>query len=322
MNRLNPLDFMKQAIATDFEVEQVAEDEDWILFAAGRTDFFHLVEYGAAKNRIIQHHIPHLALAVALEKAMGGSLARAQGDVSIASVDGELLLAIRNDAVPFTVLQGGLAQKLRKLPSMLDTARKKAVREGDRYSLPRAKTFSGNPVASESGDLIAGIALEKALRRRLNASHFGLYSAFCTHADFPRALHRASCIEEIIENHAEAYGNNFPDDGRLEIAKQVQDRLFPFPIWAPGIPWDAGRAKKGLQAAVSKLDAVQATQAELLNGMHGGDIFLALAAVTGIVTFEQYKEFQTDGLQPDSEREQFLRISTSFIELFGETASR
>ena len=112
----------------------------------------------------------------------------------------------------------------------------------------------------------------------------------------------------------------FPDNGLVEVAKDVQSRLFPFAIWGPGIAADSARAIEGLYAAVAKLDAVQSTQVVLLNGMHGADIFLALATATGIITFEQYKNFQTAGFAPDSEEEQFLRISTSFIELFGDVA--
>jgi hypothetical protein len=70
---------MTQVIASDFEVEQVAEDKNWILFAGERTDVFHFVEYntkgnnisdpGAVLTHVMQHHIPHLAVARAIETA-------------------------------------------------------------------------------------------------------------------------------------------------------------------------------------------------------------------------------------------------------------
>jgi hypothetical protein len=38
MKRSKNTEFMMQAITSDFRVEQVEEDEDWVLFAAERKD--------------------------------------------------------------------------------------------------------------------------------------------------------------------------------------------------------------------------------------------------------------------------------------------
>jgi hypothetical protein len=331
MKRSKKTEFMMQMIPSDFEVEQVAEEKNWILFAAQKKDFFHFVEYDTKGTSVTQHHIPHLSVARAIETVESGLseltedgqayVAPVQGEVSIASRNGgEMFLVIQGDSVPFSVLGGGLDERLKGVFPTLLAARKKVVLEDGLYGLTGATTHEGNALSSVSKDLIEGIAFEKALRRRLNARDFGLYSAFCTHMDFPCALGTNSCIKEFLDNHFECYGGGFPDNGLVEVAQEVQNKLFPFPIWGPGIAVDSVRAIEALQAAVAKLDPVQATQVVLLNGMHGGSIFLTMATVTGIVTVDQYKDFQAADFAPDSEEEQFLRISTSFIELFGDVA--
>jgi hypothetical protein len=331
MERSNNVEFMREAIASDFAVQQVAEDKNWLLFASERKDFFHFVEYDTGANSVTQHHIPHLAVARAIETAESGRskltdqaqgyVASVQGRISIASqVGSEMFLVIDGDAIPFSVLGAGIDERLKRTSPMLITARKRVVFEKGQYEIPGAKTHHGNPLSSVSRDLIEGISFEKLLRRRLNARDLGLYSAFCTHADFPCALGKRNCIKELLDRHVDRYGQDFPDNVLGAVAPEVQRRLFPFTIWEPGVTIDSARAMDALQAAVAKLDSVQATQVVLLNGMHGANIFLALATVTGILTFDQYKDFQTADFAPDSEEEQFLRISTSFIELFGEVA--
>ena len=124
-------------------------------------------------------------------------------------------------------------------------------------------------------------------------------------------------MADLLKRHFDCYRGELPDNGLVVAAKEVQEKLFPYPIWGPGIEEPSARAIDALREAVGKLTPVQATQVVLLNGMHGANIFLALAAVTGIVSFEAYKDFQTSGFAPDSEEEQFVRISTSFIDLFG-----
>lgn len=333
------VEMLKRSVAADFGVQQVAVDKDWVLFAAEHKDFFHLVELDTKSAGISQHHIPHLALARAIEKAAEGRtqltmngtsyVAPATGAISVASgfASGEMLLVICNeDAVPFSVLDAGLGERFLRTTGVLAAARKKVILdEGTgHYELPGAKTHDGNPVSSLSKDLMDGIAFERSLRRRLNARDFGLYSAFCSHMDFPCALHSKSCIREFVDQIREWPSPSSPEwhtNGFRDLALEVQEKLFPFPIWAPSVAqFDSARAADGLEKAIAKLSPAQATQVVLLNGMHGADIFLALATVTGIRTFEHYQRFVTADTPIGSEPEQFIRISASFIELFGAIA--
>jgi hypothetical protein len=101
----------------------------------------------------------------------------------------------------------------------------------------------------------------------------------------------------------------------------VQDTLFPYKIWGVDSKMPVARAISALVVVVSKLDPVQRTQWVLLNGMHGGSLFLQLAVLSGIITYDDYRQFQTQDYQPGSREDQSLRSTTSYIELFGELGS-
>jgi hypothetical protein len=166
-----------------------------------------------------------------------------QGHIHVISGrSGELCLVIQGDAVPFSSFDGGLGERFLGVTVTLAAVRKKVVSENGHYGISGAATHNGNPLTSVSKDLVEGIAFEKTLRRSLNARDFGLYSAFCTHMDFPCALHKQNCIKELLDRHFECYGQEFPDNGLVEAAQEVQSRLFPFPIWGPGIVTDSAQA--------------------------------------------------------------------------------
>jgi len=319
MKRSKKTELMVQAIGDDFNVELVAEDESWLLFVSERKDFFHFVEYDIEEQILSQHHVPHLAFARALERAA------VEGDESVIPVQEgvgilpgeESFLMLGDGAVPFSVLGEGLSQRLLKTAKALAAARKKVVFEEGAYTIPEAATSEGNAVLSASKALIEGIAMERSLRRRLNAQDFGLYSAFCTHVDSPCALDEISCLKDLLGSHFAFYEDDFSDSGMVDAAAEVQRQLFPYPIWGPDIAVNAASRTKALKAAVKRLTPAQATQVVLLNGMHEANVFVALGVATGIISYEWYKELQTVSFEPDSEEEQFVRISASFIELFG-----
>jgi len=69
----------------------------------------------------------------------------------------------------------------------------------------------------------------------------------------------------------------------------VQDKLFPYRIWGKDSKVSVDSAIEALAAVVSKLRRVQRTQWVLLNGMHGGSLFLQLAVISGVITWEDYR---------------------------------
>jgi hypothetical protein len=163
-----------------------------------------------------------------------------------------------------------------------------------------------------------GIAFERSLLRRLSAKQFGLYSAFCTHRDFPCALAQKSCLKEMVEAHFEQFDARAHSEDFLQMIMAVQEALFPYRIWGKDEKVPVDSAIEALAVVVSKLGRVQRTQWVLLNGMHGGSLFLQLAVISDVIAWEDYRRFQTQNYQPDSPEEQSIRSSASYIELFGE----
>ena len=125
----------------------------------------------------------------------------------------------------------------------------------------------------------------------------------------------------MIEAHFNSYGDDFSNQALVEAALKVQDKIFPSRIWAPGISVDFNHRLEALRSAVGKLPHHQCTQFVLMNGMHDGSLFPALAAITNCISFDEYKALATANCQPDSEHEQWIRKTASYIDLFGRLAS-
>ena len=175
-------------------------------------------------------------------------------------------------------------------------------------------------------ELIRAILFEQKMFPVLDASEFGIYSAFCTHTDFPAALRQESTQRQLLELHFDFYRPDYYGDAPLSniteplvnAALKVQDHLFPKRVWEPDMALDLDAAVPALREAVARLNDYQCTQFVLMNGMHEGSLFPALAAITGCISFEEYKEIATAHCQPDSHHEQWVRSTASYIELFGQ----
>jgi hypothetical protein len=310
-------------IPNDFDVIRIGSYEALTLFGAERKGLFHFVCHKAGSG-LWQYHVPHFRIADAISAAAE----RTEETLQYPLADGLSLLTQKSG--PLGLLTGGvcfllngsvgspMADRMVRSAETLNTARKRVVFEDGHYVLAGAKTRGGHPVSSRSSLLMDGIGFERSLLRRLSAKQFGLYSAFCTHRDFPCALDKKSCLKEMLETDFEFYEASPPSGDVLRVVMTVQDSFVGCRIWEPGPHMPIKQAVGALAAALSKLDPVQRTQMVLLNGMHGGSIFLHLAVLTGIVTFEDYTQFRTAPYQPDSEDEQWIRSTASYIQLFGD----
>jgi len=318
---------ISEMIPTDLDVVRIGSSGNLTLFGAERKDLYHFVSYDTHSG-IRQYHIPQYRIANAISLAADNTEEALMQPLS----DGLSLLTQRKG--PLGLLTGDvcflldgsksepLAARMLHAGKILNTARRRVANKNGVYTLAGAKTNAGNPVSSKSRGLIEGIAFERSMLRRLSATKtFGVYSAFCTHRDFPCALRRESCLQEMVEAHFDCYDAIPPSEDFLQIAMTVQDTLFPYKIWGVDSKMPVARAISALVVVVSKLDPVQRTQWVLLNGMHGGSLFLQLAVLSGIITYDDYRQFQTQDYQPGSREDQSLRSTTSYIELFGELGS-
>jgi hypothetical protein len=316
-------DLLLTMIPTDFDVVRIGSYETVTLFGAERKDLFHFVCYEAGSG-LRQYHIPHFRIAYAISAAGG----RTEETLQYPLADGLSLLTQKSG--PLGLLTGevcfllngsagsSIGDRMIRAAEILNTARKRVVCENGHYAVAGAKTQGGKPVSSRSFLLMDGIGFERSFLRRLSARQFGLYSAFCTHRDFPCALDQKSCLEGMVKAHFEHFDAIPHSEDFLQMIMTVQDKLFPYRIWGKDSKVSVDSAIEALAVVVSKLGRVQRTQWVLLNGMHGGSLFLQLAVISGVITWEDYRQFQTQAYQPDSPEEQSIRSSASYIELFGE----
>ena len=202
---------------------------------------------------------------------------------------------------------------------ILKVAKSKVVSENGLYVLPKAKSHTGLPVSAKSIKLIQAIAFEKECRKTLKASNFGIYSAFCTWRDFiyGREVNRDT-VEDIVLGQLEYDADAYDYGDFMPLAMEVQEVLFRKPIWGEGISIDKNEAIEITYEAIEKLSSIQWAQFTLMNGMHEGGLFLPLAQVLGLNSWEQYFQWKTEGFEPDSSEEQAIRTEAMFIKMLGD----
>lgn len=330
---MSNLDFMLPLIGNDFDVNLIESSDSGGIFIGKRTDVLHFLraavqeDNGNFHNRTSQTHIPRFLLAEAIhgqeefnrltrdESTDGIPMATPEcseiGLFSRGTSVFDLEGFVTSSGIPKTLWEGD--QKIYE-----DAVGK--VKEIDGlYTLPRSKSFSGNPVASPSRRLIEAIAFERAVCKKLNARRFGIYSAFCTWKDFCEdVIKPRSFFEELVDGQL-IYDADEDDYGSfMDLAVLVQDELFSKHIWGKGVEVDRDEAVNIVQEGFSKLSDIKLAQFILMNGMHDGGLFLPLAQVLGLNSWDTYIEWKTYPYQPDSEEEQSIRTETAIIKMLGD----
>lgn len=331
---MSDLEFLLQIIPRDFDVELIEESNTGGIFAGRRTDVLHFVrasnhenENGFYQTNISQSHIPRFLIAEAIagqeefnrhtRKESTDGIPMATGECS------EIGLFSRGTGVydfEDFITQSGMPKELwegDQAPYREAVAKVKDV--DGLYILPRAKSFSGNPVTSSSRRLIEAIAFERLVCKKLNARRFGIYSAFCTWKDFceevikPRSFFEELVDDQFIYDAEEDIYGSF-----MDLAILVQDELLSKRIWGKSIKVDRDEAVSIIQDGFSRLSDIQLAQFTLMNGMHSAGLFLPLAQVLGLNSWDTYIKWKTQPYKPDSEEEQSIRTETAIIKMLGE----
>jgi hypothetical protein len=340
--------FMLEATARDFDVDQIASNGEFTLYGALRKGGTELIEAAEGTwtthvagvwhfvvlhsiednvNRVEQLHIPRYQMAEMLS-----TLLRA-GDQHPGSrpIQNESLVLLQGDKIGFVgfgnwfpgqdlPLSTEFTEKLRSDLPLLDQAQSLVEERDDIYFLPSATTPAGHPVESPSYKLIQAIAFEKLTLGKLDAGNFGIYSAYCTYRDFETSVQMPDdLIAQLIEGQF-GYSSEDVDAETLELFMDTQKKVLTQPIWGEGISMYLVDAAKILSQGMASLTRTQRVQFCLMNGMHSAGLFLPLATVTGVISFDRYAQLKSQGLQPDSPEEQDLRKETAYIQLYGELA--
>jgi hypothetical protein len=342
-------DFMIQMIQNDFDVELLAASEDSALFGALREGgnqtvstpngpwmshvmgVWHFVAVTGGGNvlQTRQWHIPRYEMAREMEQRK--KVFDQFGDRSSSPIVGDVAGLHMRTASPAELtihLPGGVifvvdpafTQKLQSDIGLLKKARADVRERAEEFFIPDLKTAADHPVESPSPSLLAAIAMEKLMVPKMEAGNFGIYSAYCTYRDFDASVEfPQSGVRELVDTQL-AYNPEDILDDICDMFAEVQKKLLREPIWGKSVCMSADQAVPILAAGMAKLTRAQRTQFILMNGMHGAGLFLPLAAVLGLCSFEQYGDYMCQGMAPDSPDEQERRIEIAYIRLFGELA--
>jgi hypothetical protein len=325
-----------EVIPSDFHVDLIFRAKNKALFAAKRKFHWHFVKAtsetndGYTHNDIAQRHIPRFLMCEVIN-----SLKRFDELVRDENNNGLPLSSYESDQVGMYSVDLGrynidLIQTPEGLPKwfcefleedlpIFELAKSKVKFEDDLYVLPRSKSYTKKPVASKSKRLIEAIAFERETRKKLDARQFGIYSAFCTWKDFCEdVIKERHFYEELVDGQFEYDAEDSDYGDFMDLALKVQNQLLDKPIWGVGINVDRDEAVDLLAKGMSQLTSIQLAQFTLMNGMHQGGLFLPLAQVLGLNSYESYIEWKTSEFQPDSEEEQALRSEIAIIKLLGE----
>jgi hypothetical protein len=208
---------------------------------------------------------------------------------------------------------------------ILEECQSQIESEGDVFYLSNLKTPAGFPVASESKSFIEAIAFENSILGKLDATQVGAFGAYCVWRDLitEKGLPR-NYFEQLVENQFEYDAEDFKESPFLDLAMDVQEALLDRPIWGvvdeEVIQIEADEAVEVLLDGMGKLSGYQLTQFYLMDQLHQAGLFLPIAQVIGMIPWEQYVSWKTQGYQPDSYEEQSLREETAFIKMIGDLA--
>ena len=323
-------------IDTDFGVELIHKTENEALFVAKRKFYWHFVgvkltsENGFIHNVLVQQHIPRYVMCevidslkkidhIAQDQAKAGRVTRTHECERVG------IYSVGNSRYGFDLIyvHQGLSKEfceyLEEDLVAFEVAKSKVKFVDDLYVLPRSKSYSKKPVSAKSKRLIEAIAFERVTCKKLDARNFGIYSAFCTWKDFcEEGIKDRHFYEALVDGQYKYDAEEFYYGDFMDLALNVQNDFLDKPIWGKGIKVDRDVAVDILVKGMSQLTSIQLTQFSLMMGMHESGLFLSLAQVLGLNSYEKYIEWKTQSYQPDSEYEQDLRYEIEIIKLLGE----
>lgn len=317
-------------IAQDFKVRLISQNGNAFFYSALRTDVWHFVhalvqefpdESGFHNHSIKQWHIPRYVMANAMEYMSAIEEVDPAVYYELVTDLGIAFTPDRNIRFNLRATYDGLGEEFSKsleqdIPALVK-ARELVKEKNNLFILPRAKTVHGNPVADESRELIESIAFERLTRRKLDATKFGIYSAFCTQADFTHEQRLPdSDINKLMEQQFGYDPEKIPEDV-LSACMEAQIKLIGRPIWGVGIDVSKDKAVRIFSENMSELKDRYSAHYALMIGMHNTSIFLPIAVLYGVIPYRQYLDWMTSSLQPDSKSEQYMIGTTAFLELFG-----
>lgn len=312
---------MLAMIPNDFDVSPVFRNDEVSLFAARRDDVWHFVLATAqhlAPNQqsidIAQFHWPRYSVARALASGSARTMPELIQQLGVCVGEEGLSVMLRGQQCRLP--DNWLADMRKDIP-ILEKAIANVKADATGFEVSGAATPGGSSVVTEHQCLAEAIAFEKETRAGLDPRYFGVYSAYCTWRDFLRddPTKKNEIATGMAEEMATWDPGTFGDDAYWGSVFEIQERLWGTRIWGPEVEADEDVLFDAFSRAFGRLSSIQFAQFVLMNGMHRGGPFHALATLFGLIDFDGYKYWRTREFQPDSPEEQEIRTHSSFIEL-------
>jgi hypothetical protein len=310
-------------IQNEFDVELVFQDESASIFSACRPDVWHFVL--ATTNQVAPNY---QSIDISQFHWLRYSVARAltsQGSANVPHLVQKIGIQVGGEHLTVTLrerqyrMPENLLAEMRKDLPILEKAAAEVKAGAVGFEVSGTVTSRGYPVVAEQRSLAEAIAFERETRNTLDPRDFAVYSAFCTWRDFLRDDPNKK--RSIATGMAQEMMNWDPDvigdDACWESIFEIQERLWGVRIWGPGVDTEQDALIGAFFGAFDRLSSIQFAQFVLMNGMHQGGPFHALATLFGLIDFDGYKYWRTREFQPDSAEEQEIRTHSSFIELLG-----
>ena len=337
---------MWQMIKNDFDVQLISEDGDRRLFAERREQVWHFVksvpgessdpENGHFNWDIGQSHVPRYSMAVAIKQLREfNTLTRdhfsADDRVVTTNSDKVGIYSRGKNSYDIKLLETGsgwpaaFVEAIEEDIHVLDGCQDQIEMKDGIFYLADTKTPAGYPVVSSCRSFIEAIAFERAVLGELDPERISVYGIFCVWRDLiiDKKLPANYC-EQLVKNQFQYSAEDFEGSQFLDLAMRTQGALLERPIWGVKdnevIEMDIVEATEILSDGMSRLSGYQLTQFYGMDQLHQAGLFLPMAMVIGLIPWEQYIVWKTEGYQPDSHEEQSFREATAFIKMFGEFA--
>jgi hypothetical protein len=347
-------DFTLEIIPRDFSVELIWNDGPEALFAAFRQGGEEVVEtaWGPCESHtcgvwhfvgsepdgdqtcgrrtgIRQWHVPRFAVAEAVEQVRRGHGKKVEGGL-LRKVGAGFAIGMNAEGIvhwcPSTrsgrpvPISPAMLSIIDADSSLLNTARSHVGETNSGFTYDGIRTAAGHKIRHESRRLVEAIAFERETLPEIEASNFGIYSAFCTYRDFDMPTEMPADLMLSLVGSQCLYDTGDVTAEIMDLFLDAQRRLLSQPIWGTGIDVPQSEAALILGEAMRKLPIEQRVQFVLMNGMHEAGLFLPLAVLARCINFEQYVQYTTQGFAPDSCEEQGRRREAAFIAMYGEVA--
>lgn len=326
-------------VPNDFDVNLIDFFKGGALFAKKRKMIWHFVkEYSNSSEndvddlddkKILQRHVPRFSICERINFLRNLSISETKPSLdkqNAGDTNPETSIYLTSNNNYGMILNDhphdfdkGFSKLLNKDMAIYETACAKVEFSNGLYVLPQAESYTNKPVASKSKRLIEAISFERESTGKLDATKFGIYSAFCTWKDFIEGKPKS---RSFYEDHVDGQLSYDADQGSygtfMDIAMAVQNRMLEKPMWGKSIQCDRDEAVSMIQRAMDKLSSIQMAQFTLMNGMHSAGLFFPLAQILKISSYEYYADRQTQDFWPNSHEEQSRRADISFIQLLGD----